>query len=148
MMTSKRNNYHQTAPHVFKAIYALELTQAGFSLEGSLRELIKIRASQLNGCALCLDMHSADALKAGESPRRLLALGAWEDSPLFSERERAALLWTDTLTRLSESRVSDALYAEVAKHFDESEMAELTLAIATINAWNRFGVGFALQLDK
>ncbi len=148
MMTSKRNNYHQTAPHVFKAIYALELTQAGFSLEGSLRELIKIRASQLNGCALCLDMHSADALKAGESPRRLLALGAWEDSPLFSERERAALLWTDTLTRLSESHVSDALYAEVAKHFDESEMAELTLAIATINAWNRFGVGFALQLDK
>ncbi len=148
MMTSKRNNYHQTAPHVFKAIYALELTQAGFSLEGSLRELIKIRASQLNGCALCLDMHSADALKAGESPRRLLALGAWEDSPLFSERERAALLWTDTLTRLSESHVSDALYAEVGKYFDESEMAELTLAIATINAWNRFGVGFALQLDK
>lgn len=145
MMTSKRNNYHQTAPHVFKALYALEQTQAGFSLENSLRELIKVRASQLNGCALCLDMHSADALKQGESARRLLALGAWQDAPFFSERERAALLWTDAMTRLSESHPSDALYEQVAAQFDESEIAELTLAIATINTWNRFGVGFAMQ---
>ena len=145
MMTSKRNNYHQTAPHVFKALYALEQTQAGFSLENSLRELIKVRASQLNGCALCLDMHSADALKQGESARRLMALGAWQDAPFFSERERAALLWTDAMTRLSESHPSDALYEQVAAQFDESEIAELTLAIATINTWNRFGVGFAMQ---
>jgi AhpD family alkylhydroperoxidase len=145
MMTSKRNNYHQTAPHVFKALYALEQTQAGFSLENSLRELIKVRASQLNGCALCLDMHSADALKQGESARRLMALGAWQDAPFFSERERAALLWTDAMTQLSESHPSDALYEQVAAQFDESEIAELTLAIATINTWNRFGVGFAMQ---
>ena len=145
MMTSQRNNYHQTAPHVFKAVYALEQTQSAFALETSLRELIKVRASQLNGCALCLDMHSAEALKHGESVRRLLALAAWEDAPFFSERERAALLWTDTLTRLSSQHVSDALYDQVAVHFNEVEMAELTLAIATINLWNRFGVGFAMQ---
>ena len=145
MMTSQRNNYHQTAPHVFKAVYALEQTQSAFALETSLRELIKVRASQLNGCALCLDMHSAEALKHGESARRLLALAAWEDAPFFSERERAALLWTDTLTRLSSQHVSDALYDQVAVHFNEVEMAELTLAIATINLWNRFGVGFAMQ---
>ena len=101
MITSSRNNYHQTAPHVFKALFALEQTQATFALEGSLRELIKVRASQLNGCALCLDMHSADALQHGESARRLLALGAWEDAPFFSVRERAALLWTDSLTLLA-----------------------------------------------
>jgi len=145
MMTSKRNNYHQTAPHVFKAIYALEQTQAGFALEGSLRELVKVRASQLNGCALCLDMHSADALKQGESARRLLALGAWQDAPCFSERERAALLWTDSLTRLTEGHVTDALHQQVAAQFDPQELAELTLCIATINVWNRFGVGFAMQ---
>ncbi|PYC27667.1 carboxymuconolactone decarboxylase family protein [Pseudomonas alcaligenes] len=144
-MTSKRNNYHQTAPHVFKAIYALEQTQAGFALEGSLRELVKVRASQLNGCALCLDMHSADALKQGESARRLLALGAWQDAPCFSERERAALLWTDSLTRLTEGHVTDALHQQVAAQFDPQELAELTLCIATINLWNRFGVGFAMQ---
>jgi AhpD family alkylhydroperoxidase len=148
MMTSKRNNYHQTAPHVFKAIYALEQTQAAFSLENSLRELIKVRASLLNGCALCLDMHSADALKQGESARRLMALGAWEDAPFFSERERAALLWTDAMTQLTEGHPSDAVYEQVAAQFDESEIAELTLAIVTINAWNRFGVGFAMQPAK
>ena len=145
MMTSQRNNYHLTAPHVFKAVYALEQTQAAFTLETSLRELVKVRASQLNGCALCLDMHSAEALKHGESARRLLAMAAWENAPFFSERERAALLWTDTLTRLPSQHVSDALYDQVAAHFNEVEMAELTLAIATINLWNRFGVGFAMQ---
>ncbi|MDG1582742.1 carboxymuconolactone decarboxylase family protein [Pseudomonas sp. GOM6] len=144
-MTSQRNNYHLTAPHVFKAVYALDQTQAAFTLETSLGELIKVRASQLNGCALCLDMHSAEALKHGESARRLLALAAWEDAPFFSERERAALLWTDSLTRLPSQHVSDALYDQVAAHFNEVEMAELTLAIATINLWNRFGVGFAMQ---
>ena len=145
MMTSQRNHYHQTAPHVFQALYTLEKTQNGFSLEAPLRELVKVRASQLNGCALCLDMHSADALKQGESARRLLALGAWQDAPCFSERERAALLWTDSLTRLTEGHVTDALHQQVAAQFDPQELAELTLCIATINVWNRFGVGFAMQ---
>jgi len=145
MMTSQRNNYHQTAPHVFKALYALEQTQAAFPLEASLRELIKVRASQLNGCALCLDMHGADALQRGESARRLLALGAWEDAPCFSAPERAVLLWTDSLTLLAERHAPDAVYEAVAAQFDEREIAELTLAIATINLWNRFGVGFAMQ---
>ncbi|MDG9931260.1 MULTISPECIES: carboxymuconolactone decarboxylase family protein [unclassified Pseudomonas] len=94
MMTSRRNHYHQTAPHVFQAVYTLEKTQNGFSLEAPLRELVKVRASQLNGCALCLDMHSAAALQAGESARRLLALGAWED----------ALFCRPAVDRLSEIR--------------------------------------------
>src|SRR5690606_2742934 len=141
----KRNDYHKTAPHVFKALYAFEQAQAAFPLESSLRELVKVRASQLNGCALCLDMHGAEALKQGESARRLLALGAWEDAPFFSDRERAALLWTDTLTLLPERHATDAVYEAVAAQFDEREIAELTLAIVAINAWNRFGVGFAMQ---
>lgn len=148
MMTSRRNHYHQTAPHVFQAVYTLEKTQNGFSLEAPLRELVKVRASQLNGCALCLDMHSAAALQAGESARRLLALGAWEDAPFFTQRERAALLWTDTLTLLHERHAPDAIYDEVAAQFSQVEMAELTLAIATINVWNRFGVGFAMQPEQ
>lgn len=145
MMTSKRSNYHQTAPHVFKAMMGLEQAQAGLSLEPSLRELVKVRASQLNGCAFCLDMHGSDALKQGESARRLLALGAWEDAPFFTERERAALLWADHLTLLAERHVSDELYEQVRTQFDEVQLAELTLCIATINAWNRFGVGYAMQ---
>lgn len=145
MMHSKRLNYHQAAPHVFKAMLGLEQVLAKSQLELPLRELVKIRASQLNGCALCLDMHSSDALKGGESARRLLALGAWEDAPFFSERERAALLWTDTLTLLAERHAPEAVYQEVAAQFNEQELAELTLSIATINAWNRFGVGFAMQ---
>lgn len=145
-MHSNRLNYHQAAPQVFKAMLALQQAQADSQLELSLRELVKVRASQLNGCSLCLDMHGSEALKAGESARRLLALGAWEDSPLFSERERAALLWTDQLTRLPAGGVAEVVFREVAEQFDEQQLAELTLAIATINAWNRFGVGFAMQL--
>ncbi len=145
MMTSKRSNYHQSAPHVLKALMGLEQSLAGLSLETSLRELIKVRASQLNGCALCLDMHSSDALKQGESVRRLLALGAWHDAPFFTERERAALLWTDHMTRLAELHAPDEVFEQVRAQFDETQLAELTLCIATINTWNRFGVGYAMQ---
>lgn len=144
-MHSHRLDYHQAAPQVFKAMLGLEQAQADSLLEPSLRELVKLRASQLNGCALCLDMHGSDALKAGETARRLLAVGAWEDSPLFSERERAALLWADHLTLLAQRGAPEAVYRQVAAQFDAQQLAELTLCIATINAWNRFGVGFAMQ---
>ncbi|MGQ7957328.1 carboxymuconolactone decarboxylase family protein [Pseudomonas sp. SP16.1] len=144
-MHSHRLNYHQAAPRVFEAMLGLERAQVDSSLERSLRELVKVRASQLNGCALCLDMHGSDALKARESARRLLAVGTWEDSPLFSERERAALLWTDHLSLLAQRGVPEAIYREVAGQFDDQQLAELTLCIATINAWNRFGVAFAMQ---
>lgn len=144
-MTAPRVQYAEVAPHVFKAMLGLEKALGETLLEQSLRELVKIRASQLNGCAYCIDLHSADAIKAGETPRRLLALSTWEDTPFFSPRERAALLWTETLTLLPERHAPDAIYQQVAEHFNEREMAELTFAIATINAWNRFGVGFARQ---
>jgi AhpD family alkylhydroperoxidase len=145
VMSNARVNYAQVAPHAFKALLGLEKAMGESSLEKSLHELVKIRASQLNGCAYCIDMHTADAIKLGETPRRIFALSAWHETPFFSERERAALLWTETLTLLAERGAPDAIYNEVAEQFNERELADLTFAIATINAWNRFGVGFAMQ---
>lgn len=147
-MTTARVNYAHVAPHVFKALLGLEKAMGESSLEKSLYELIKIRASQLNACAYCIDMHSRDAIKLGETPRRIFALSAWHETPFFTERERAALLWTETLTLLAEKGAPEAIYNQVAKHFNERELADLTFAIATINAWNRFGVGFAMQPEQ
>ncbi|MCY1282237.1 alkylhydroperoxidase AhpD family core domain protein [compost metagenome] len=147
-MSTQRLKYAEAAPHTFKAMLGLEKALGESALESSLRELVKIRASQINGCAYCIDMHTADALKGGESARRLFALDAWHETPFFSERERAALLWTETLTLLASRGVPENVYREVAAQFNERELAELTLAIATINAWNRFGVGFAMQPEQ
>lgn len=144
-MSTPRVKYAEVAPHAFKAMLGLEKALGESQLEKSLHELVKIRASQLNGCAYCIDMHTADAIKLGETPRRIFALSAWHETPFFSERERAALLWTETLTLLAERGAPDDVYNEVAEHFSDREMADLTFAIATINAWNRFGVGFAMQ---
>lgn len=144
-MSTPRVNYAEVAPHAFKAMLGLEKALGESQLEKSLHELVKIRASQLNGCAYCIDMHTADAIKLGETPRRIFALSAWHETPFFSERERAALLWTETLTLLAERGAPDDVYSQVAEHFSDREMADLTFAIATINAWNRFGVGFAMQ---
>jgi len=144
-MSMQRVAYADIAPHTFKAMLGLEKALGESVLEHSLHELVRVRASQLNGCAFCVDRHSADALKAGESVRRLLALTTWEETPFFSARERAALRWTETLTLVAERHAPDAIYQEVAEHFSERELAELTFAIATINAWNRLGVGFAKQ---
>jgi AhpD family alkylhydroperoxidase len=144
-MTAPRVNYAQVAPHAFKALLGLEKALGESSLEKSLHELIKIRASQLNACAYCIDMHTNDALKLGETPRRIFALSAWHETPFFTDRERAALLWTETLTLLAEKGAPEEIYNEVAGQFEERELADLTFAIATINAWNRFGVGFAMQ---
>ncbi|MBM7060601.1 carboxymuconolactone decarboxylase family protein [Pseudomonas sp. UL073] len=145
---STRLRYAEAAPHAFKAMLGLEKALGESSLEKSLHELVKIRASQLNGCAYCIDLHTADALKLGETPRRIFALNAWEETPFFTERERAALLWTETLTLVAERHAPEAIYREVAAQFNERELAELTFAIAAINAWNRFGVGFAMQPGK
>ncbi|MEN0107436.1 MAG: carboxymuconolactone decarboxylase family protein [Pseudomonas sp.] len=144
-MSQTRMKYAEVAPHAFKAMLGLEKALGESALEKSLHELVKIRASQLNGCAYCIDMHTADALKLGETPRRIFALSAWHETPFFSERERAALLWTETLTLQAERGAPDAIYNEVAEHFSDRELVDLTFAIATINAWNRFGVGFAMQ---
>jgi AhpD family alkylhydroperoxidase len=109
-------------------------------LEESLIHLIKLRASQINGCAYCLDMHWKDLKSIGETDQRLYELNAWEESPFYTERERAALAWTDAVTKVAESRVPDAVYDEVRKRFNEKELADLTVAIATINVWNRLAI--------
>ncbi|MFV3291636.1 carboxymuconolactone decarboxylase family protein [Pseudomonas sp. NY11955] len=144
-MSTKRINYYEAAPQAMKAMMGLEKAASQSILPASLRELVRIRASQINGCAYCIDMHTADALKAGETPRRLMAVSAWKETPFFDAQERAALLWTETLTLVAERHAPDEIYQEVAAHFNEQALSELTFVIAAINAWNRFGVGFAMQ---
>lgn len=144
-MTAPRVNYAHVASHTYKALLGLEKAMGESSLEKSLHELIKIRASQLNACAYCIDKHTSDAIALGESHRRIFALSAWYETPFFTDRERAALLWTDILTLLADKGAPEAIYKEVAQQFDDHELTDLTFAIATINAWNRFGVGFAMQ---
>jgi AhpD family alkylhydroperoxidase len=141
----QRMDWYKAAPDAYKAMVGLEAYLAKTSLEPALKELVKIRASQLNGCAFCLDMHSSDARKHGESDRRLAVLPAWREVTWFNARERAALGWTEALTRLTHGAPSDEDFAPVRAAFSDKEIADLTLLIATINAWNRFGVGFTLQ---
>ncbi|WP_342118996.1 carboxymuconolactone decarboxylase family protein [Pseudoduganella sp. OTU4001] len=140
-----RINYYQAAPNAMKAMMAMEKAVAESVLPAPLRELVRIRASQINGCAYCVDYHTSDALKAGETVRRLMALSTWRETPFFNERERAALLWTETLTEVATRHAPAAIYQAVVAQFNAQEMAELTFVIAAINAWNRFGVGFAKQ---
>ena len=115
---------------------------ANSGLEPSLLELVKIRASQINGCAVCLHMHTQEARRAGESEERIYMLDAWRELPLYSARERAALAWTEAVTLISETHAPDDLYEEVRKHFSEAETVNLTTLIATINAWNRIAISF------
>ena len=110
------------------------------ALDLKLLSLVKLRASQINGCAFCLHMHYEEALKAGDTPARLNLLPAWEESRMFTEKERAALLWAESLTHIATDRAEDETYAEVKAHFTDKEMADLTLAVAMINAWNRIAI--------
>jgi AhpD family alkylhydroperoxidase len=137
-----RLDYFSAAPEVVRAMMAMQHSVDNLSLERGLVELVKIRASQLNGCAYCIHMHTTDARKHGESEMRLYLLSAWRESPLYSKRERAALEWTETLTLIAQTQVPDDAYALLNEHFSAQEQVELTLAITTINAWNRFAVGF------
>lgn len=139
---TQRINYVQASPDGFKAIRQLQEHVDNSGLEHPLMELVKMRASQINGCAYCLDMHSKDARAAGETEQRLYLLDAWRESPFYSERERAALAWTEALTRISDNDVSDALYEDVRKQFSDKELVELTLAIIAINGWNRLAIPF------
>jgi AhpD family alkylhydroperoxidase len=112
------------------------------TLDILLKELVRLRASQINGCAFCLDMHVADARKAGESERRMATVAAWRETPFFSERERAALEWTESLTLVSHNHVPDAVWDAVRPHFSDEELIELTLLVTSINSWNRFAIAF------
>lgn len=140
-----RMSYSKAAPNVLRAMLALDEAAGDTGIEPALADLIKLRASQLNGCAYCVDMHSLDARAGGETEQRLYALPVWRETPFFTERERAALNWTEHLTLVARDHVPDAVYDDVLRHFSEAEVANLTLIIVTINAWNRFGVGFRLE---
>lgn len=137
-----RLNTFSAAPAAMKAMMDFSNAVSAFDIEHSLQELVKIRASQLNGCAFCLHMHTRDALKQGETAERIFLLDAWRESPLFTDRERAALAWTEALTRLPGAIVADHIYEELAGHFTPEEQVKLTLLIGAINTWNRINVGF------
>lgn len=126
-------------PHLMEAMSALEAASRQTSLEPSLQDLVRLRASQLNGCAYCVDLHSRDARRGGETERRLHLLPVWRETPFFTARERAALELTEAVTRLTSGPVEDEVFANAAKHFSETELAELIWVIAVINAWNRLG---------
>jgi AhpD family alkylhydroperoxidase len=140
-----RPNPYVVAPDLTKLLidFGTRIAQAG--LEPSLVELVKIRASQINGCAVCLHMHARDARKNGETEERIFMLDAWHESPLYTDRERAALAWTDALTRLSETHAPDDVYQAVRAQFSEKEQVTLTLMIAVINSFNKLGVGFRVN---
>jgi AhpD family alkylhydroperoxidase len=133
----QRMNIATVAPRGFQAMLGLEQYLHECGLEEPLLLLIKLRASQLNGCAYCIDMHWKDARALGETEQRLYGLDAWEESPYYTERERAALRWTESVTQVAQGHVPDSIYEAVKPHFSEKELADLTLAVATINAWNR-----------
>lgn len=137
-----RLNYRKVAPAVFQAMRGVQQVVNESGLEHSLLELVKLRVSQINGCAFCIDMHFRDALKAGETEQRLFLLNAWAETSLYTPRERAALRWAETLTRLAGGHVTDEDFAVARSEFSEAELAQLTLAIVAINGWNRFAVGF------
>lgn len=137
-----RLEYAKIAPDAFKAMSGLEAYLAKCGLEPSLLDLVKIRASQMNGCAYCIDMHTKDARARGESEQRLYELAAWRETPFYTERERAALAWTEAVTFIANEHVPDHVYEEVRRHFTEQELVNLTTAIVTINGWNRLAISF------
>src|SRR3954471_23606278 len=141
-MTPRLANPFKAAPEGMKAMMALEATLKASGLDPILLDLVKLRASQINGCAYCIHMHATDLRKRGESEMRLYMLSAWRESSLYNERERAALGWTEALTRLAETRAPDEDYDRLKAQFTEAEQVNLTLAIGAINVWNRLQVGF------
>ncbi len=137
-----RIEYGKISAGARDAMLGLEKYVHSTGLEPKLLELVKIRASQINGCAYCLDMHTKDARAAGETEQRLYAVAAWHEAPFFTDRERAALAWTEAVTLISETHVPDDAYEAVRRHFGEKELVDLTLAIVAINGWNRLAVAF------
>ena len=135
---------HEHAPAIAQALRSLAAAARESGLDPVLLELVKLRASEINGCAFCLNMHAADALKLGEKPERIFLLAAWRETPHFTDRERAALAWTEALTLVTKDHVPDAVYEEAKRHFSQKELANLTAAIVAINGWNRIMVAFRI----
>jgi AhpD family alkylhydroperoxidase len=141
-----RMNYYTVAPGAVKAVSGLDTYVRSSGLDSQLLELVRLRASHLNGCAYCIDVHSGNARAAGESERRLFALPAWRETPFFTPRERAALAWTEAVTRIFDHGVDDAIYAEASRHFTDKELLDLTVGVIAINAWNRLAVTFQRRI--
>ena len=137
-----RLNFYTANPDAISAMLALEAHLAKCALEKPLTELVRLRASQINGCAYCVDMHTADARKGGETERRLATVVTWRETPFFTDRERAALEWTEALTLIADDRVPDAVWESVKPHFSEEELVDLTLLVSAINGWNRLAIAF------
>ena len=142
-----RLDIYKASPDALKAMLAFSAATEKLGLEKPLLELVKLRASQINGCAFCVDMHSADARKGGETERRLYALSAWHETPFFTPRERAALAWTEAVTLISTSHAPDDIHAALDAQFSQKEQMDLTLAISMINCWNRLAIAFRKMPD-
>jgi AhpD family alkylhydroperoxidase len=138
----QRLDFYKANPAAVKSLLGVEERVGKSALEKSLTELVRLRASQINGCAYCVDMHTTDARKGGETERRLATVVVWRETPFFTERERAALEWTEALTLVSHEHVPDAVWQVVRPHFNDEELVDLTLLISAINAWNRFAIAF------
>jgi AhpD family alkylhydroperoxidase len=144
-MRAHRINAYDAAPAAMKPLVAVETYLHQTTLGPQLIELVKMRASQINGCAFCLDSHSKELRKGGESEQRIYLLNAWRESPLYSPRERAALAWADALTRIAETHAPDDVYEEVQRHFDDKEIVDLTTLIGMINLWNRLAISLRYE---
>jgi AhpD family alkylhydroperoxidase len=143
-----RLNWYKVLPQGFIAMMELQKIVDGSKLDHNLLELVKIRASQINGCAFCLDMHTKDAIAIGETQQRLHVLAAWREAPFYSAQERAALTWCESVTNISKSGIPDEAYREIEKVFSPEEIAELTMAVIVINSWNRLAVGFRVEVGN
>jgi AhpD family alkylhydroperoxidase len=141
-----RIDFNRVSPAGLKAMLGLQKYVNSTALEKPLLELVKMRASQINGCGYCLDMHSKDAAAAGENPQRLHLLNAWREAPFYSDRERAALEWTEALTLVHEDHVPDPVFNSVREHFSDEELGDLSLAIVAINGWNRLCIAFRKEV--
>ncbi|WP_250515228.1 carboxymuconolactone decarboxylase family protein [Caballeronia sp. INDeC2] len=137
-----RLDFYKASPAAIKALVGVEERIAKSALKKSLTELVRLRASQINGCAFCVDMHTTDARKGGETDRRLATVVVWRETPFFTDRERAALAWTEALTLVSHDHVPDSVWEAVKPHFSDEEIVDLTLLISAINSWNRFAIAF------
>ncbi len=137
-----RVNYVKVNPAAIHAMRGLEEYVRHSGLEPALLELVKLRASQINGCAYCIDMHTKDARARGETEQRLYALTAWRETPFFNDRERAALAWAEAVTEVADTHVPDDVYEAARRHFSDKELVDLTLAVAAINSWNRLAISF------
>jgi AhpD family alkylhydroperoxidase len=140
-----RIDFTRVSPQSLKPLFALGAQVEASGLEHSLLELVKMRASQINGCAYCIDMHTKDARAAGETEQRLYLLDAWREAPLYTERERAALAWTEAVTLVADGHVPDDAYEEASNNFTEGELVSLTLAIVAVNSWNRLNIAFRME---